>query len=149
MQPAPTTMASKWSGPRNAAGQYHGRGVLTHPDGGRTEGEWVNGLLQGPGVETHPGGKRVAGHFVGGQMQGPGVITHPDGTRLEGEFVRGNAHGRWLLTRPDGTRFELQYDNGTQLSEKVPRRFQAPALIPSDRRAVRRWSEIRIQAMPG
>jgi hypothetical protein len=119
MHPPPTISASRWIGQRNAAGQYHGRGVLMHHDGGRTEGECVNGLLQGRGVETHPNGKRIEGEFVDGQMQGPGVIRLPDGTRCEGEFVRGNAHGRWLLTRPDGTRYERQYDNGTQLSEKV------------------------------
>jgi hypothetical protein len=55
-----------WSGPHNAAGVPHGRGLWVYPDGGTAEGECVDGLMQGTWLRTRPDGMRLVRLYVDG-----------------------------------------------------------------------------------
>ena len=94
-----------YEGEVNEAGQPHGQGVMTSPDGGY-EGEFVNGVPHGFGVLTYPDGTRIEGEFRAGQPHGHGIVTSPNGNRYEGEIRAGALHGQGVMTFPDGTRQE-------------------------------------------
>ena len=50
-----------YEGPKNASGEYHGKGKLTYADGSYYDGEWVNGLKEGYGEEFYRGGTQYKG----------------------------------------------------------------------------------------
>merc|ERR1712039_995701 len=63
------------------AGQRHGQGTSTNPDGRRYEGQWQAGLMHGQGTYTYPDGRRYEGQHEAGQRHGQGTYTYPDGRR--------------------------------------------------------------------
>jgi len=104
-------------------------GIVAYIDGGRFEGEFVDGRRDGEGVLILPGGSRYEGHFAAGSIDGQGrfvwmdgdsysgsfhdglesghgvYICH-DGRVYEGEFVKDRLWGHGVLRRPDGTTVE-------------------------------------------
>ncbi len=58
---------STWTGPFDATGKWHGRGVLLLEDGGRAEGECVDGLMQGVWLRTRPDGTMLERQYVDGK----------------------------------------------------------------------------------
>ena len=49
---------------------------MSHPDGAKREGIFVNNLLQGPGILILRKGAKLEGKFVDNDLQGPGTITN-------------------------------------------------------------------------
>lgn len=81
----------RYEGEVNDAGQPHGQGVLTAPDGRRHRGAYRGGVAQGHGVMTWPGGERYVGEWRDGEAHGHGVLLWPApiGGRLECEWRGG------------------------------------------------------------
>ncbi|MBF0625226.1 MAG: SUMF1/EgtB/PvdO family nonheme iron enzyme [Magnetococcales bacterium] len=82
------------------------------PNGGRYEGEMVNGKRHGRGTYIWPDGARYEGEFRNDQRTGYGVFTWPTGARYEGEFLDGKRHGRGTFVWPDGAKFSGEYRYG-------------------------------------
>ena len=62
--------APGYVGDVNAAGEYHGHGVLTTADGHRYEGAFVNGQPHGQGVLVMSDGRRIAVEMSNGVLVG-------------------------------------------------------------------------------
>ena len=68
---------STWTGSCDASGKWHGRGVLLLEDGGRAEGECVDGLMQGVWLRTRPDGTRLERQYVDGKAIAQKVLWVP------------------------------------------------------------------------
>lgn len=94
------------------AGLSHGRGVVTSANGGRYEGDFVDGKPHGRGVFTWADGHRYKGEWSDGKMQGQGTYIHSNGVRIAGRWHNGKPHGQAVLTRSDGSRLTGQWRDG-------------------------------------
>ena len=95
----------------NRGGETDSHGVYTFPDGGRYDGEWLDGKKNGHGVYIAPNGVRMDGEWQDNRMIGHGVMTLPDSTRYEGEFLDGKMNGHGVMTLADGERYEGEWLN--------------------------------------
>ena len=77
--------------PRRVYGKRHGYGSYHYLDGGRYEGEWMDGRINGFGSLTYADGDKYVGAWTDGKMNGQGTYVYADGDKYE---VRG-AGRRW------------------------------------------------------
>ncbi len=91
----------------------NGAGKLFYPDGRpRSDGLFVDGLMQGAGVHHFEDGAVYTGNFVNGWGEGIGRIVYPSGSSYEGEWKQGNQHGIGRFSWPNGRVYEGQWANG-------------------------------------
>lgn len=88
------------------AGQLHGHGVITWPNGARYEGEFENGLFSGHGSYHDGAGNHLIGRFVKGLANGEGRLEFADGSIYEGDFFNGHMHGEGTYTGVDGVKYQ-------------------------------------------
>ena len=119
------------------AGEWHGQGILSHPEGFRYEGQFKNGLPHGNGSASFPDEGSYEGQFKNGGKHGKGILISPNGDIYEGQFKNdiqnglgkykwsdgriyegmlkdGLQHGRGKYTMPDGRYFEGEFKKGKQ-----------------------------------
>ena len=84
------------------AGQMHGRGTHTAPDGEVYVGDFVEGQRHGQGTLRFPNGDVYEGDFRNGSMTGKGRLTWSNGDVYQGDFVDGVRQGRGVLERQSG-----------------------------------------------
>ena len=84
------------------AGQMHGRGTHTAPDGEVYAGDFVAGQRHGQGMLGFPNGDVYEGDFRNGSMTGRGRLTWSNGDVYQGDFVDGVRQGRGVLERQSG-----------------------------------------------
>ena len=79
-----------------------GFGTLTHKDGRRYEGQYVNDKMQGHGVYTWANGAKYDGEYKDNKKNGHGLHTWPDGSMYEGEYLEGMQTGQGYMAWGDG-----------------------------------------------
>ncbi|MCY4059367.1 MAG: hypothetical protein OXG44_15345 [Gammaproteobacteria bacterium] len=84
------------------AGQMHGRGTHTTPEGEVYTGDFVNGQRHGQGTLRFANGDVYAGDFRNGGITGRGRLTWSNGDVYQGDFVEGVRQGRGVLERQSG-----------------------------------------------
>lgn len=87
------------------ADRPHGRVTQVSTNGGRYEGDYVNGKKHGRGTTVYTNGQRYEGTYVDGKRHGKGTYTFPSGERYQGEFANDNYHGQGTLLLPSGARY--------------------------------------------
>ena len=103
----------RYEGMVDAADLPHGRGVETHPDGGRRyKGDWVAGIREGRGVMTWEDGSKYDGEWRNHGREGQGIMLWSDGTKYDGEWRADEREGYGILERPDGSRYEGEWCDG-------------------------------------
>ena len=84
-----------YEGELNDDGLYHGKGVITYPNGEKYVGEFKEGLRNGQGTYTYPDGEKYVGEWKNGlPFNGRGTFNYPDGSKYVGEFKDGVPNGR-------------------------------------------------------
>lgn len=105
-----TADGSLYSGEVNDDGQPHGQGVMTARRNGRDisryEGGFRDGLPHGQGVKVWWNGSRYEGEWRDGNEHGQGVMTWSSGAVHEGKFRDGRPYGQGIEVQPDGRRSE-------------------------------------------
>jgi len=90
-------------GERNSAGQRHGRGIMTYPNGCHYSGCFVNDKRHGFGECRYPNGCVYTGFWSNGKRDGVGKMVYADrGDVYEGEWMNDCRHGRGIYFRADG-----------------------------------------------
>ena len=105
--PDPTEGELHWGGGHHyqgglRAGQMHGRGTHTAPDGEVYTGDFVSGQRHGQGMLRFPNGDVYEGDFRDGSITGRGRLTWSNGDVYQGDFVEGVRQGRGILERQSG-----------------------------------------------
>ena len=96
-------------GERNAAGNRHGKGVYTYPNGDKYDGEYENDKKHGKGVYTGASCYKYDGEYKDGQMHGKGVFTFANGDKYDGAYEKGKKHGKGVLTSADGDKYDGEW----------------------------------------
>jgi hypothetical protein len=94
------------------AGQMHGEGVESRPNGDTYGGAWRDGRKHGVGVETWANGDRYQGEYHDGKRTGSGRYTWANGNRYEGEYRDDQRNGQGVLTRSNGDRYAGEWRDG-------------------------------------
>lgn len=84
------------------AGQMHGRGTHTKPNGEVYAGDFIDGERHGQGTLRFPNGDVYAGDFRRNEITGEGRHTWSNGDVYEGDFVDGARQGEGVLERQSG-----------------------------------------------
>ena len=105
--PDPTEGELRWGGGHHyqgglKAGQMHGRGTHTAPDGEVYDGDFADGQRHGQGMLRFPNGDVYEGDFRNGSIAGKGRLAWSNGDVYEGDFVDGVREGRGILERQSG-----------------------------------------------
>ncbi len=93
------------------AGQMHGRGTHTAPDGEVYEGDFVDGSRHGKGTLRFADGDVYVGDFRNNAMTGRGRLEWPNGDVYEGDFVNGIREGRGTMRRQSGGSYVGGFSN--------------------------------------
>ncbi|CAF3911005.1 unnamed protein product [Rotaria sordida] len=93
--------------------QFHGHGMLAWSNGGRYEGNFINGTRNGYGVYYCRDGSKCAGQWVDGYMNGEGVCNWTTGDRFEGNFKHHKKNGNGTYYFADGTKHVSEWVNDT------------------------------------
>lgn len=81
----------------------NGKGVFAYPDGGKYDGEFVNGKPEGYGTFFYFDGKKHVGNFSEGFANGNGTLYKTDGTAQSGYWKNGEFLGSAAATAPAQT----------------------------------------------
>lgn len=79
------------------------------PDGGRYQGQILNGKFNGHGSIVWPNGEAYEGEFLNGQFSGKGRLIDASGAKYEGEFQRGVISGSGVLEMKEGAIYSGQF----------------------------------------
>lgn len=85
--------------------------VLVSKDNFYYFGELLNGKGHGPGIKYHYG-IRSEGNFINGVIQGYAEETWPNGTIYKGDYKNGTKHGIGKFEGPDKSFYEGEMENG-------------------------------------
>ena len=110
-----------YEGEKNAAGQYHGRGVYRFARGDVYEGEYQDDKKHGRGVYRFASGAVYEGEWKDDKKHGRGTFRFADGRVYEGEFKDGKYHGRGVFRSADGDVYEGEYQDGKKHGRGVSR----------------------------
>ena len=90
---------------------YHGKGVSTHVNFFRYEGQFKKGLQDGVGSETWPDGSSFLGNYIRGKRNGYGVQKWADNQSYAGNYKDGLIEGFGTYTWSDGREFVGEWKN--------------------------------------
>jgi len=76
--------------------------VLNYPDGGRYEGETLDGKRHGNGIYLYPNGSVYTGEWQQGKKQGWWLYKWSNSNRYEGEWQNNQRHGKGTFVFADG-----------------------------------------------
>lgn len=104
----------QYTGERNEAGEYHGKGtLLDHNDGSKYSGDWQNGRMHGHGTISSPGKFTFVGEWKDGRYHGKGTLTVADGRAFKGHWEDGHLEGWGIYTDAAGnTIYNGQWHKG-------------------------------------
>ena len=108
---------AKHDGQQTKSGNF--KGVIDYKDGGRYEGETVDGKRQGQGKMIYPSGGQYIGEWKEDQWHGQGTGIAANGNRYEGFYHKGRKHGKGIYVWSNGNRFEGYFENGVPSGQGV------------------------------
>ncbi len=91
-----------------------GQHVIHLADGGRMEGQMVDGKRTGTWTSYHPaGGIRSRSEYVDGFEEGATIVYHPNGmTMYTGAYLHGQPYGEWVYFGPNGNELKrVEHDS--------------------------------------
>lgn len=100
--------------PKTTEPPKDGPQVISTQDGGRMEGELLDGKREGPWASFFPnGGIRSRITFKGGMEEGPTEVYHDNGmTYYTGQYRAGVTVGEWTFYDPQGKELKrVVYDS--------------------------------------
>ncbi|KAM9816995.1 radial spoke head 1 homolog [Neosynchiropus ocellatus] len=100
-----------YEGERNEAGERHGSGKATLPNGDQYEGLYQYGRRHGWGTYIFKNGARYVGNYVENKKHGPGTLYFPDGSNYEGAWDDDVFHGVGVYTYPNGDTYEGEWSD--------------------------------------
>ncbi|KAL9184278.1 hypothetical protein ACHAXT_002364 [Thalassiosira profunda] len=93
-------------------GEPHGRGAVTWENGGKYDGEWVDGKANGRGVMDYGNGDRYEGGWKDGCRFGMGTHHFKDGGVYEGQWRNAAPDGHGKMTLKNGSHYEGAWKDG-------------------------------------
>ncbi|KAG7260673.1 hypothetical protein CRUP_015495 [Coryphaenoides rupestris] len=103
----------EYSGGRNEAGERHGSGQATLPNGDSYQGLYVEGRRSGQGTYRFKNGARYIGDFCNNIKHGQGTFYYPDGSTYEGSWVEDMRQGHGIYTYANGDKYDGEDGQGT------------------------------------
>lgn len=98
-------------------GKRHGRGTMTYANGGRYTGAWRHDKWHGEGVGIAENGNRYEGTYRNHQKHGTGVYVWSEGDRYQGGFVDGLPEGDGVKLFANGDRYDGGWKAGMRDGE--------------------------------
>mmetsp|Transcript_39571 Transcript_39571/g.85356 ORF Transcript_39571/g.85356 Transcript_39571/m.85356 type:complete len:396 (+) Transcript_39571:241-1428(+) len=93
-------------------GEPHGRGTVTWENGGKYDGEWVDGKANGHGTMNYGNGDKYEGGWKDGCRFGMGTHHFKDGGVYEGQWRNAAPDGRGKMTLKNGSHYEGAWKDG-------------------------------------
>mmetsp|Transcript_8570 Transcript_8570/g.18537 ORF Transcript_8570/g.18537 Transcript_8570/m.18537 type:complete len:395 (+) Transcript_8570:165-1349(+) len=93
-------------------GEPHGRGTVTWENGGKYDGEWVDGKANGHGIMNYGNGDRYEGGWKDGCRFGQGTHHFKDGGVYEGQWRNAAPDGQGKMTLKNGSHYEGAWKDG-------------------------------------
>ena len=101
-----------YEGDFNEAGEKHGKGVWSFPDGAIFEGEFRNDMKNGKGKYVYVDGDVYEGDWKDNMKNGVGRYTFFDGDAYEGGWKDGLYHGKGVMSFAGGDVYDGEYVDG-------------------------------------
>ncbi|XP_035998215.1 radial spoke head 1 homolog isoform X1 [Fundulus heteroclitus] len=101
----------EYEGERNEAGERHGVGKATLPNGDIYEGAYQNGKRHGHGAYHFKNGARYVGDYAQNKKHGQGTFFYPDGSKYEGSWVEDLREGHGVYTYPNGDTYDGEWQH--------------------------------------
>jgi len=101
-----------YQGPKNAAGEREGEGVMRFASGAAYDGEWRANMREGHGEMLYAGNEIYVGEWRTNQRSGKGTHRYANGSTYEGEWVAGKREGFGRYVFANGCIFEGEYRAG-------------------------------------
>ncbi|KAL7535537.1 hypothetical protein ACHAXR_006550 [Thalassiosira sp. AJA248-18] len=93
-------------------GEPHGRGTVTWENGGKYDGEWVDGKANGHGLMNYGNGDKYEGGWKDGCRFGEGTHHFKDGGVYEGQWRNAAPDGQGKMTLKNGSHYEGSWKDG-------------------------------------
>lgn len=101
-----------YEGHLDSLGEPHGRGTVTWENGGKYDGEWVDGKANGHGIMNYGNGDRYEGGWKDGCRFGQGTHHFKDGGVYEGQWRNAAPDGHGKMTLKNGSHYEGSWKDG-------------------------------------
>ena len=101
-----------YEGQLDALGEPHGRGSITWENGGKYDGQWVDGKANGLGVMHYGNGDKYEGGWKDGCRCGQGTHHFKDGGVYEGQWCNAAPDGIGKMTLKNGSHYEGAWKDG-------------------------------------
>jgi len=101
-----------YEGHLDSLGEPHGRGIVTWENGGKYDGEWVDGKANGHGIMNYGNGDRFEGGWKDGCRFGHGTHHFKDGGVYEGQWRNAAPDGQGKMTLKNGSHYEGMWKDG-------------------------------------
>ncbi|CAG5911453.1 radial spoke head 1 homolog [Menidia menidia] len=99
----------EYEGGRNEAGERHGEGKATLPNGDIYQGGYENGKRHGQGTYQFKNGARYVGDYFQNMKHGQGTFYYPDGSIYEGSWEDDQRQGHGVYTYPNGDSYDGEW----------------------------------------
>jgi len=101
-----------YEGLLDSLGEPHGRGTVTWENGGKYDGEWVDGKANGHGTMNYGNGDKYEGGWKDGCRFGQGIHHFKDGGVYEGQWRNAAPDGQGKMTLKNGSHYEGMWKDG-------------------------------------
>uniref|UniRef100_F6U2Z7 MORN repeat containing 1 n=1 Tax=Monodelphis domestica TaxID=13616 RepID=F6U2Z7_MONDO len=85
---------------------------MKYKEGGKYEGEFLNGVREGHGFLMDKNGHIYQGSFHKNKKHGVGQMIFKNGDKYEGDWILDQRQGHGVLYSADGSTYEGQWRNG-------------------------------------
>eukprot|EP00826_Nyctotherus_ovalis_P041332 TRINITY_DN4143_c0_g4_i1.p1 TRINITY_DN4143_c0_g4~~TRINITY_DN4143_c0_g4_i1.p1 ORF type:complete len:200 (-),score=34.23 TRINITY_DN4143_c0_g4_i1:153-752(-) len=86
-------------------------------DGNKYSGSWKDDKINGEGTYYYTNGEIYFGDWVDGQREGKGIFYYVNGNRYDGEWVDGQRHGTGVVYFDNGDKYEGQWRHDEMTDE--------------------------------
>lgn len=101
-----------YEGQLDSLGEPHGRGTVTWENGGKYDGDWVDGKANGNGMMNYGNGDKYEGGWKDGCRFGQGTHHFKDGGVYEGQWRNAAPDGQGKMTLKNGSHYEGAWKDG-------------------------------------
>mmetsp|Transcript_11675 Transcript_11675/g.25570 ORF Transcript_11675/g.25570 Transcript_11675/m.25570 type:complete len:381 (+) Transcript_11675:92-1234(+) len=101
-----------YEGHLDSLGEPHGRGTVTWENGGKYDGEWIDGKANGIGTMDYGNGDKYQGGWKDGCRFGEGTHHFKDGGVYEGQWRNAAPDGQGKMTLKNGSHYEGAWKDG-------------------------------------